>query len=57
MAEATEYTELSDDTLRRYIADGYLPVFQLPSKHGRGQLRFKREDLDALFTPVQVAVG
>lgn len=44
--QASEYTQLSARTLRRYIAEGRLVAYRM----GRA-IRLKQEDLDALFTP------
>lgn len=44
--QASEYTQLSARTLRRYIAEGRLVAYRA----GRA-IRLKPEDVDALFTP------
>ncbi|MCG7245617.1 excisionase family DNA-binding protein [Corynebacterium sp. ACRPX] len=46
MNEATGYTGLCSRTLRRAIADGSLRAYRA----GR-VWRFKKHDLDAMFTP------
>lgn len=45
---ATAYLKVSRPTLYRWMTDGLLPFYTLPSDSGR---RFKRSDLDALLTP------
>jgi excisionase family DNA binding protein len=49
IAQAAEYTGYSTRSLERYVAAGRLPAYVA----GR-TLRFKTEDLDALFTRVLV---
>jgi len=44
--QASDYTQLSPRTIRRYIAEGRLVAYRA----GRN-IRLKPEDVDALFTP------
>lgn len=44
--QASDYTQLSTRTLRRYIAEGRLTAYRA----GRS-IRLKPEDVDALFAP------
>ena len=46
LAQAAEFTQLSERTLRRYIAEGTLVAYRA----GRA-IRLRPEDVDALFTP------
>ncbi|MEW1936011.1 helix-turn-helix domain-containing protein [Dietzia maris] len=50
---AAEYLGVSDKFIRRQVSDGRLPAYRLGGP--RGRLRFYREDLDALLTPVPTA--
>jgi len=43
--EAAELLGIGTSTLRRYVADGKVQAYRLPGR----QLRFKREDLEALL--------
>lgn len=45
--QVCEYLQLSDLTIRRRISDGSLPAY----KWGRA-VRIRKEDVDALFSPV-----
>lgn len=47
--EAAEYLRVSRATLYRMISDGRVKAYELP---GSARKRFKRDELDALFTPV-----
>lgn len=50
MREAQAYLGVSRATLDRRIAEGRLRVFRLDGgERGKGALRFKKADLDALF--------
>ena len=49
--EAQDYLNVTEKTLRRYVASGKLPAYRM----GGRLLRFKVEDLDALMTPVPTA--
>lgn len=49
ITEAAEYTGYSIRTIERYVATGRLPAYVAVRA-----LRFKTEDLDALFTRVLV---
>jgi excisionase family DNA binding protein len=46
---AADYLGVSDETLRRWAEDKKIRHVRLPS----GQLRFRREDLDAALVPVE----
>src|ERR1700682_1073409 len=46
--QAAAYLKISTQTLYRWVEDGRLVAYELPSGRGR---RFKREDLDSLLTP------
>lgn len=46
LAQAAELTQLSERTLRRYIAEGTLVAYRA----GRN-IRLRPEDVEALFTP------
>jgi len=46
--EATQYLRVSKQTLYRWVQDGRLVSYELPSGRGR---RLKREDLDDLLKP------
>lgn len=46
--QASDYTQLSDRTLRRFIAEGHLTAYRA----GRA-IRLKPEDVDAIFTRVK----
>lgn len=51
--EAADYLNITDRTLRRYVASGELPAYRL----GTRLLRFKQADLDALLHLVPTAGG
>lgn len=48
-AEAATVLGVSDETLRRWAADGKIRHVKLPS----GQVRFRKSDLLAVLTPVE----
>lgn len=48
MSQGASYTNVTERTLRRYIADGRLPAYRL----GPRQIRLKVADLDDLFRQV-----
>ena len=48
ITEAHEYAGRHENTIRRWIHDGKLPAYRF----GR-ELRVKREDLDAMYKPVE----
>ena len=48
-SEAASVLGVSDETLRRWAADGRIRHIKLPS----GQVRFRRADLLAVLTPVE----
>lgn len=48
-SEGATILEVSDETLRRWAADGLIRHIRLPS----GQLRFERADIDAIRRPVE----
>jgi len=45
ISEGADFLGVSVSTLRRYVADGKVQAYRLPGR----QLRFKREDLEALL--------
>ena len=47
--QAADRAGVSARTLKRWIADGLLPAFRLPSPKGRGHLRIRLADLEALL--------
>jgi excisionase family DNA binding protein len=47
LAQAAIYTDLSEKTLRRRIAEGALPAYRT----GR-LIKIRRQDLDGLFSPI-----
>jgi hypothetical protein len=47
---ATDYTQLSQSTLRHYVATGRLPATRTPN----GRLWFDKAALESLFEPVEV---
>lgn len=49
--KAAELLHVSDETVRRWAADGKLPCVTLPS----GRRVFRREDIDAILTPESAA--
>lgn len=49
--EAAAWTRCDERTINRYIAAGKLPAYRL----GNRSIRIKREDLEALLTPVPAA--
>lgn len=46
-----EHLDITDKTLRRYVAEGKIPAYRM----GGRLLRFKAEDVDALMTRVPTA--
>lgn len=46
-----EYLSITEQTIRRYIANGTIPGYRI----GKRSLRVDRHDLDALLTPVPSA--
>ncbi len=48
---AGEFLNVTDRSLRRYIADGRLPAYRIGSR----QIRVRREDVEALLTPIPAA--
>lgn len=46
-----DYLSVTEQTIRRYIADGVIPGYRI----GKRSLRIDRHDLDALLTPVPSA--
>lgn len=52
LAQAAEYTQLGQRTLRRYIAEGKLPALRA----GRA-IRLRPEDVDNLFTRTDAWAG
>lgn len=51
MSDAVKLTGFAASTLRRYVQRGLLEAFETPG----GRLRFRREALEALLTPVSAA--
>ena len=51
-SEAATVLGISDETLRRWAADGLIRHVKLPS----GQVRFRRSDLDEVLEPVEPIV-
>lgn len=51
LQEGAEYLSVTEQTLRRYIADGKIHGYRL----GKRALRVDRSDLDALLIPVPSA--
>jgi excisionase family DNA binding protein len=47
--EAAERASVSTRTIKRWIAVGLLPAQRLPSPMGRGHLRIRLGDLEALI--------
>lgn len=47
--EAAALLDVHGETLRRWVADGWIRHIRLPS----GQLRFRRADIAAALTPVE----
>lgn len=50
-ADARDRLNITDKTLRRYVATGKIPAYRM----GGRLLRFKPEDIDALMEPVPAA--
>lgn len=50
---AAQYTNQSERTIRRRIADGSLPAYRV----GPRAIRIKRDDLDQLLQPVPTVGG
>ncbi len=48
LTAAAEYLDVSERTLRRYIAEGRLPAYRL----GKRQIRIEVADLDKLVQPI-----
>jgi excisionase family DNA binding protein len=46
---AGELLQVSDETVRRWAADGLIRYVRLPS----GQIRFRRRDILAILEPVE----
>lgn len=47
--QAADYVGIAERTVRHYIAQGRLPGHRIK---GSRAVRVRREDLDALFTPI-----
>lgn len=45
--QVAEALQVSDETVRRWAADGRLPSIVLPS----GKRRYRRADIDAILSP------
>lgn len=46
---AAEMLQVSDETIRRWAAEGLIRHIRLPS----GQIRFRRADLAEILTPIE----
>lgn len=53
LRRAAEYLDMTERSVRRYIADGNLPAFRL----GPREIRIKQTDLDALLRPIPTAAS
>lgn len=47
MKEVAELARVSSSTISRWVSSGKIPAIVLPS----GQIRFVREDIEAMLTP------
>jgi excisionase family DNA binding protein len=46
---AAQLLQVSDETVRRWAADGLIRHIRMPS----GQIRFRRSDLEAILRPIE----
>lgn len=53
IGQAADYLNLTERSIRRYIADGKLAAFRVGNK----QLRIRVVDVDALLVPVPTGAG
>lgn len=49
VGEAAERASVSTRTVKRWIASGHLPADRLPSPKGKGHLRVRAGDVEALL--------
>ena len=49
VGEAAERASVSTRTVKRWIASGHLPAARLPSPKGKGHLRVRAGDVEALL--------
>lgn len=53
LKEGADYLSITEQSLRRFIAEGRIPGYRL----GKRALRVDRHDLDALLAPIPNASG
>jgi len=53
LQDAAVLWDISEKSMRRYIADGLVPAYRLPGRDGRSRLiRIKRADLEGSISRV-----